>query len=484
MRLSNLLDSVKTKNIYGSADIEISGLTFDSRKVGKGDVFFAIKGTQVDGHQYIEQTIKSGVSAIVLEDLPEKLVETVCYIQVEDVSIAMGIMASNFYDNPSQKLKLVGITGTNGKTSVATLLFKLFRNLGYSCGLISTVQNQIDDTIIPSTHTTPDAIQLNNLLSQMVDNGCTYTFMEVSSHAIAMNRISGLHFTGAVFTNITQDHLDYHGTFEEYIKVKKRFFDELPKDAFALSNTDDRNGKVMLQNTKAKKEVYTLRGLGTFKGKLIESGLFGLQMEVQNKEVWFQLIGKFNAYNLLAVYGTAILLGEDSDEILTELSKLTAPPGRFELVKNNSNKIGIVDYAHTPDAVQNVLETINDLKEDNQEVITVIGCGGNRDKGKRPKMAEIACNYSNKVIFTSDNPRNEDPNEIINDMLQGVKLTQKKKTLVIVNREEAIKTAVMLAKDGDIILVAGKGHETYQEINGVKNYFDDKKVLSQFLNEN
>jgi UDP-N-acetylmuramoyl-L-alanyl-D-glutamate--2,6-diaminopimelate ligase len=389
----------------------------------------------------------------------------------------MGLAAANFYEQPSQQLQLVGITGTNGKTSVATLLFNLFRKLGYKCGLLSTVQNQIEDEIIDSTHTTPDSVSINKLLQEMVNKGCSFVFMEVSSHAVVMERIAGLHFAGGIFTNITQDHLDFHETFKNYIAAKKGFFDQLPKTAFALTNTDDKNGKVMLQNTKATKESYSLRGVGTFKGKILDSGLFGIQMTIDEQEVWFKLIGRFNAYNLLAVYGAAVLLEEKPEDILTELSQLTPPPGRFQQIHSADGKVGIVDYAHTPDALQNVLETINDLREDIQQVITVVGCGGNRDKGKRPQMAKIAAELSHKVIMTSDNPRNEEPEAILKDMQEGISITKRKKVLSIVDRREAIKTAVMLANEGDIILVAGKGHEDYQEINGVKQHFDDREEL-------
>jgi UDP-N-acetylmuramoyl-L-alanyl-D-glutamate--2,6-diaminopimelate ligase len=437
----------------------------------------AIPGTQVDGHQYNEKAIDLGAAAILCERLPETLTEQVTYIQVENSAKAMGLAAANFYEQPSQQLQLVGITGTNGKTSVATLLFNLFRKLGYKCGLLSTVQNQIEDEIIDSTHTTPDSVSINKLLQEMVNKGCSFVFMEVSSHAVVMERIAGLHFAGGIFTNITQDHLDFHETFKNYIAAKKGFFDQLPKTAFALTNTDDKNGKVMLQNTKATKESYSLRGVGTFKGKILDSGLFGIQMTIDEQEVWFKLIGRFNAYNLLAVYGAAVLLEEKPEDILTELSQLTPPPGRFQQIHSADGKVGIVDYAHTPDALQNVLETINDLREDIQQVITVVGCGGNRDKGKRPQMAKIAAELSHKVIMTSDNPRNEEPEAILKDMQEGISITKRKKVLSIVDRREAIKTAVMLANEGDIILVAGKGHEDYQEINGVKQHFDDREEL-------
>ncbi len=482
MLLSDILYKISLQTVSGKTDIEIDSIEFDSRKVEKGYLFVAIPGTQVDGHDYIEKAIEKGAAAILCERLPETLVEGVAYIQVENAAKAMGFAAANLFDQPSQQMQLVGVTGTNGKTSVATLLFDLFRRLGYKCGLLSTVQNQVEDEVIPSTHTTPDSVSINKLLKLMHSKGCSFVFMEVSSHAVAMERIAGLHFAGGIFTNITQDHLDFHETFRNYIEAKKGFFDQLPKTAFALTNSDDKNGKVMLQNTKAKRESYTLKGVGTFKGKVLDCGLFGLQMTISEQEVWFKLIGRFNAYNLLAVYGTAVLLGEDEESILTELSQLTPPPGRFEQIHSKDGKVGIVDYAHTPDALQNVLETIQDLKEDIQQVITVVGCGGNRDKGKRPMMAKIAAEFSDKVILTSDNPRNEEPEAILKDMQEGISITKKKKALTIQDRKEAIKTAVMLANEGDIILVAGKGHEDYQEIKGVKHHFDDREeLLKAFL---
>jgi UDP-N-acetylmuramoyl-L-alanyl-D-glutamate--2,6-diaminopimelate ligase len=481
MLLSDILYKVSLLTVSGVTDLEITGIEFDSRKVTQGQLFVAIPGTQVDGHTFIDKAIELGATAILCENLPESLKDGITYVQVNNSPKAMGVCATNFYGHPSEKLKLVGVTGTNGKTSIATLLFDLFRKLGYTCGLLSTVENKIEDEIIPSTHTTPDSIKINELLQRMCQKGCTHVFMEVSSHSVVMERISGLSFAGGIFTNITQDHLDFHGTFKNYIEAKKGFFDQLPKTAFALTNTDDKNGKVMLQNTSARKESYTLKGVGTFKGKVLESGLFGLQMTINDREVWFKLIGRFNAYNLLAVYGTAILLGESEDAILTELSQLTPPPGRFQQVHSKDGKVAIVDYAHTPDALQNVLETINDLKEDNQQIITVVGCGGNRDKGKRPQMASIACNLSTKVVLTSDNPRNEEPQDILNDMQAGVSITQRKKVLSILDRREAIRTAAMLANPGDIILIAGKGHENYQEIMGVKHHFDDREeVLNAF----
>lgn len=477
MLLSDLLYNISIKSVSGRTDLPITDLTFDSRKVEEGMLFVAIPGVTVDGHQYIETAINSGAIAILCEELPEELKEGISYIQVENSAESMGIVAANYYELPSEKLNLIGVTGTNGKTSIATLLFDLFRRLGYKCGLLSTVHNQIEDDIYPTEHTTPDSIKINLLLSKMEKAGCTHVFMEVSSHAVVQGRVSGLKFTGGVFTNITQDHLDFHKTFDEYIKAKKKFFDQLPKTAFALTNIDDRNGMIMLQNSKARKKSYSLKNLSDYKGKLLDYGLFGLQMDVNGQEVWFKLIGKFNAYNLLAVYGTAILLEEDSDTVLTELSQLSPPPGRFEQVISPKRIVGIVDYAHTPDALKNVLQTINDLKQGHEKVITVVGCGGNRDKGKRPLMAALAADLSDLAILTSDNPRNEDPEDILDDMMEGVTITRKRKVERITDRREAIQYAVSMAGPEDIILVAGKGHETYQEIKGVKNHFDDKEEL-------
>ncbi len=481
MLLSDILNNISLLTVSGKTDIDIENIQFDSREVNVGSLFIAIPGTQVDGHDYISTALDLGAKAILCQTLPEIRDKKVTYIVVEKSAKAMGTAAVNFYDNPASKLKLVGITGTNGKTSVATLLFHLFRKLGYTCGLLSTVQNQIEDEVIPTTHTTPDSIKINELLTLMLKKGCTHVFIEVSSHAVVMERIAGLEFTGGVFTNITQDHLDFHKTFRNYIDAKKGFFDALPKTAFALTNTDDKNGKVMLQNCKALKESYTLRGVGTYKGKVLDCALYGLNMIINEQEVWFKLIGRFNAYNLLAVYGTAILLEEEPEAILTELSQVLPPPGRFEQIHSQDKKVGIVDYAHTPDALKNVLETINDLKEGNQQVICVVGCGGNRDKGKRPQMAKIACELSDKVILTSDNPRFEEPEAILADMQEGVSITKRKKVLAILDRHEAIKTAVMLSNEGDIVLVAGKGHENYQDIKGEKNHFDDKEeILAAF----
>lgn len=479
--VTQILQQVKTISVLGNPEVEISQLTIDSRQVGPQTLFAALKGTQTDGHSYIEKAIELGASAILCEDLPEVIHSTVTYIQVNDSAESLGYASSNFYDNPSSKLKLVGITGTNGKTTTVTLLFRLFRKLGYRCGLISTVQNQIDDTVIPSTHTTPDSINLNKLLAEMVEAGCTYAFMEVSSHSVVQHRITGLSFTGAIFSNITHDHLDFHKTFDNYIKAKKGFFDMLPKTAFALVNIDDRRGSVMVQNTKASINTYSLETLATVKGRIVSDSIYGLEMEIDNKEVHFQLIGTFNAYNLMAIYGAAILLGEDKDEVLINMSSLQTAPGRFEqIVSPDTRKVGIVDYAHTPDALENVLKTIKQIKDGNQQVITIVGCGGNRDATKRPIMAKIACELSDKVILTSDNPRFEDPEEILAQMQKGVPPIDFKKTKTIIDRKEAIHFAINeLSENGDIILVAGKGHETYQDIQGVKHDFDDRVIIRE-----
>ncbi len=482
MQLQEILYGVTILQLVGTTNRAVRSLEFDSRKAGAEDVFIAIKGTITDGHQYIGQTVDAGASVVVCETLPDTLAEGVTYIQVADAGVALGIMAANFYGNPSKQLKLVGITGTNGKTTIATLLFKLFTELGYAVGLISTVENQIKELVVPATHTTPNPIALNALLKQMVDAGCVYCFMEVSSHAVVQHRIEGLTFTGGVFSNITHDHLDFHKTFDNYIKAKKGFFDALPKQAFALTNADDKNGLVMLQNTKAARKSYALKQMADFKAKIIENSFSGLNLEIDQLEVFFKLVGSFNAYNLLAVYGTATLLGEDKMNVLTVLSELSGAEGRFDYVANNQKIIGIVDYAHTPDAVQNVLSTISDIRKGTEQVITVLGCGGDRDTTKRPVMAQVACDWSDKVILTSDNPRTEAPEAILKDMEAGVSPTNRRKTLTITDRREAIKTACHLAKPGDIILVAGKGHEKYQEINGVRYHFDDKEILTENLN--
>ncbi|WP_443938149.1 UDP-N-acetylmuramoyl-L-alanyl-D-glutamate--2,6-diaminopimelate ligase [Pedobacter sp. MW01-1-1] len=482
MQLQDLLYGVTIEKLVGKTNKEINALHFDSRKVGAGDVFFAVVGTVSDGHSFIEQTITQGANTIICEVLPQSINEAVTYVQVANSAIALGLMAGNFFDKPSTKLKLVGITGTNGKTTIATILFKLFKDLGYKTGLLSTVENYIHDVVVPATHTTPNPIALNQLLHDMVEAGCDYCFMEVSSHAVSQHRIEGLTFSGAVFSNLTHDHLDFHKTFDSYLKAKKAFFDGLPKSAFALTNIDDKNGMVMLQNTKAHKKSYALKQMADFKAKIIENQFSGLHLDIDNEDVYFKLVGSFNAYNLLAVYGTAVLLEQDKLKVLTLLSRLSGAEGRFDYITSPNKIIGIVDYAHTPDAVQNVLSTIADIRKGTEQVITVIGCGGDRDKTKRPIMAQVACDWSDKVILTSDNPRTENPQSIIDEMELGVSPSNKRKTLSILDRKEAIKTACHLAQSGDIILVAGKGHEKYQEINGVRNHFDDKEILLEQLN--
>lgn len=482
--LQNILYKVRSIALAGNTDMEVNGLSIDSRKVVQGNVFIAYKGVHTDGHQFIESAIEKGAVAVICEEMPDWNYKQVTYVKVADAAEACGIIAANFYDNPSEKLLLTGVTGTNGKTTVATLQFKLFRSLGYSCGLLSTVSNRINDEIIPAAYTTPDAITINSLLAEMVKKGCQYAFMEVSSHAIHQQRISGLHFAGGIFTNITHDHLDYHKTFEEYLRVKKSFFDGLPATAFALTNLDDKHGSVMLQNTHAKKVTYALKNMADFKGSILENNLSGLIMNVDGEEVHFRLIGEFNAYNLLAVYGSAVLLGKEEKEVLQHLSALTGAEGRFDyIVSPKKHIIGIVDYAHTPDALLNVLTTIKNLRQGHEQMITVAGCGGDRDKTKRPVMGEVAAQYSDKIIFTSDNPRSEDPDTIIREMEAGVPLTMKKKCVSVTNRKEAIRIACNLAQKEDIILIAGKGHEKYQEIKGVRHHFDDKEVLEQIFKE-
>lgn len=480
--LKDIVYKVALKASAGDMERDIKQIVFDSRKVEQGSLFVAVRGTQTDGHDYINTAIEKGAVAILAEELPQEVKEGITYLEVKDSSVALGIVAANFYGNPSSKLKMVAITGTNGKTTTVTLLYKLFRSLGYHTGLLSTVRNLINDEEIAATHTTPDAVQLNALLAQMVKAGCGYCFMEASSHAIVQQRMSGLELAGAVFSNITHDHLDYHQTFDAYIAAKKQLFDNLPKTAWALTNTDDKRGLVMLQNTKALKHTYALKKAADFKAKLISNTLQGLELDIDHKTVWFKLIGDFNAYNLLAVYATAVLLGEDKDEVLLQLSGLSTAPGRFEQVHSQSGIIAVVDYAHTPDALENVLQTIANFRTGNEQVITVVGCGGNRDKGKRPVMAEIASSFSDKVVLTSDNPRNEEPEAILAEMQAGVSPSNVRKVLTINDRKEAIRTACMLAQPGDIVLVAGKGHETYQEIKGVRYPFDDRQVLSEMLN--
>ncbi len=482
MLLQDVLYKVAIRSVAGSTAIEVNDVQIDSRKIKPGAAFVAVKGAVADGHQFIEKAIENGAVAIVYENTPALINEGVVYVQAENSAAAAGYMAHNFFGKPSEKVKLVGVTGTNGKTTIATLLYKLFTRLGYTCGLLSTVENQIGDTIVPATHTTPDAVSLNQLLNQMVKAGCTHVFMETSSHAVHQHRVTGLQYAGGIFSNITHDHLDYHKTFDEYIRVKKAFFDSLPSFAFAISNADDKRGTVMLQNTNAKRYYYSLKTVAEFKGKILDNSLSGLMMMVNDIEVHFRLIGEFNAYNLLAVYGAAVCLGEDKQEILTALSLLTGAEGRFDYIVSPKDKvIAIVDYAHTPDALLNVLATIKKLKKGFEQVITVVGCGGDRDRTKRPIMAEAACEYSDKAIFTSDNPRSEDPVQIVKDMEEGLSAAARRKYISIVDRKEAIKTAISLAKPEDIILVAGKGHEKYQEIKGVRNHFDDKEVVKEIF---
>jgi UDP-N-acetylmuramoyl-L-alanyl-D-glutamate--2,6-diaminopimelate ligase len=469
------------EEISGNTHLIIDKVQFDSRKVGKGDVFVAVKGTLSDGHLFIDKAIEKGAIAIVAETLPKNRIEGITYVKVKDSANSLGIIASNYFDNPSEKLQLVGVTGTNGKSTVVTLLYRLFTRLGYKTGLLSTIENIIGINSIPATHTTPDPIALNQLLDNMVLEGCTYAFMEVSSHAIDQQRIAGIAFKGGIFTNITHDHLDYHKTFAEYIKAKKKFFDDLPETAFALINKDDVNGQVMIQNSIAKTYTYSLKSMADFKGKILENTITGIQMEIDGNQVFTQLVGRFNAYNILVVYATAHLMGFDDLEILTVLSGLKTAEGRFELVHSKGSITSIIDYAHTPDALENVLATIQQIRNGNERIITVVGCGGDRDKEKRPVMAKIACDLSDQVVFTSDNPRSEDPISIIEEMKSGLDPNHYKKYLVMVNREEAIKTACSLASSGDIILVAGKGHEKYQEINGERLPFDDKEKVENIL---
>ncbi|MEE1883893.1 UDP-N-acetylmuramoyl-L-alanyl-D-glutamate--2,6-diaminopimelate ligase [Pedobacter flavus] len=477
MFLIDILNRVKVLNDVETNNIEVVSIVFDSREVIKGGLFVAIKGTITDGHTHIDKAIANGAQVVVCEVLPVSMVDGVTYVQVKNSADALGLMASNFYHHPSNQLRLVGVTGTNGKTTIATLLYQLFKSLGYSVGLISTVENKINDEIIPSTHTTPDPIALNKLLTKMVDAGCEFCFMEVSSHAVVQGRIAGLNFEGGIFTNITHDHLDFHETFDNYIAAKQSFFTSLKANAFALTNADEKHGMVMVQNSLANRKTYSLQKLADFKGSIIENKFSGLHMDVDGAEVYFKLIGSFNAYNIMAVYGAAILLGQEKIEVLATLSSLTGAEGRFDFITAENGMIGIVDYAHTPDAVQNVLSTINDIRNDNSKIITVIGCGGDRDKSKRPVMAKVACDWSDKVILTSDNPRTEDPEQILRDMEVGVSPSNQRKTITITDRKSAIQTACHLANAGDVILIAGKGHEKYQEINKVRHHFDDKEVL-------
>ncbi|WP_337775749.1 UDP-N-acetylmuramoyl-L-alanyl-D-glutamate--2,6-diaminopimelate ligase [Prevotella pectinovora] len=481
MVLEELIKGLKTVSVCGQTDIEITGVNIDSRRINEGHLFIAQRGTQVDGHKFIPKAIELGAKAVLCEVLPEEKAEGVTYVQVESTEDVVGKVATIFYGDPSRKLKLVGVTGTNGKTTIATLLYNMFRKLGYKCGLLSTVCNYIEDEAVPADHTTPDPIELNYLLSRMVDAGCQYAFMECSSHAIAQKRIGGLDFAGGLFTNLTRDHLDYHKTFENYRNAKKAFFDQLPKTAFAITNADDKNGMVMVQNTKATVKTYSTRTMADFKAKILECHFGGMYLEIDGREVGVQFIGKFNVSNLLAVYGAAVMLGEKPENVLLVMSTLKSVSGRLDPIQSPEGYTAIVDYAHTPDALENVLNAIHEVLEGKGHVITVCGAGGNRDKGKRPLMAQEAVKQSDKVIITSDNPRFEEPQDIINDMLAGLDDQQMKKVVSIVDRREAIRTACMLAQKGDVILVAGKGHEDYQEIKGVKHHFDDKEVLREAM---
>ncbi|MBA2407475.1 MAG: UDP-N-acetylmuramoyl-L-alanyl-D-glutamate--2,6-diaminopimelate ligase [Chitinophagales bacterium] len=479
-KLSDILYKVNLVEISGNTDVEVKSITFDSRKVEEGTLFIATKGITVDGNNFIAKAIDKGAHAIVCENIPEIKSDKITYIRVGDSSIALATIAENFFDNPSEKLKVIAVTGTNGKTTVATLLYHLFTGLNYKCGLLSTIENRIVNEVIPASHTTPDALQIANLMSNMLLQGCTYCFMEASSHAIHQNRMAGVHLSGAIFTNLSHEHLDYHKTFHEYIEAKKKLFDQLPPDAFALVNSDDKRGKVMLQNTRAKKYTYSINGMADYRARITESSFHGMVMQIDGEEVYTPLVGDFNAYNLLAIYASAMLLGEQKIPVLTVLSKLRPAEGRFDYILSNENKImGIVDYAHTPDALEKVLLTIKDIRSGNEQLITLIGCGGDRDTEKRPVMAKVASELSDRVILTSDNPRTENPDAIIDEMMKGIVPLKMGRVLSIVNRKEAIRTAVSISKKGDIILIAGKGHEKYQEIKGIKYPFDDKKVLTE-----
>ena len=483
MKLNEILSKVKPLDIVGNAEVEITGVNIDSRRIEKGHLFVAIRGTQVDGHSFIQKATDLGAAAILCEQLPEERREGVTYVVVDSTESAVGPVATMCYNDPTSKLKLVGVTGTNGKTTIATLLYNMFRKFGYKCGLISTVCNYIEDKAVPADHTTPDPIELNRLLAEMVEAGCEYAFMECSSHAIAQKRIGGLKFAGGLFTNLTRDHLDYHKTVENYRDAKKAFFDMLPKDAFAITNADDKNGMVMVQNTKAKVKTYSTRTMADFRGRIIECHFEGMYLDIDGHEVGVQFIGKFNVSNLLAVYGAAVMLGKKSEDILVVLSTLKSVSGRLEPIHSPEGFTAIVDYAHTPDALENVLNAIHEVLDGKGHVITVCGAGGNRDKGKRPLMAQEAAKQSDKVIITSDNPRFEEPQDIINDMLAGLNAQQMKKVLSIADRREAIRTACMLAQKGDVILIAGKGHEDYQEIKGVKHHFDDREEVRKIFEQ-
>jgi UDP-N-acetylmuramoyl-L-alanyl-D-glutamate--2,6-diaminopimelate ligase len=483
--LEKLLNNIQFLEIRGTIIKIVDKISQDSRKITKNSLFVAIKGTQTDGHQYIANVLQAGASAVVCETMPAEALlsefASCTFIQVQDATETLALLACNFYDNPSKKVKLVGVTGTNGKTTTVTMLYKLFKSLGYKTGLLSTVQNYVDDEVFEATHTTPDALSLNELLEKMHKKGCQYVFMEVSSHALVQNRVKGIEFAGAVFTNITHDHLDYHQTFDQYIKAKKILFDQLPKNAFALANKDDSRASIMLQNSLAKKYSFALKSGADFKAKIITNSIMGLQLHIDNMEVYFQLIGEFNAYNLLGIYAVAILLGENKEDVLRELSGLQSAAGRFEIIRSANNITAIVDYAHTPDALQNVLKTIDNLRTGNENVWTVVGCGGNRDASKRPIMAAIACKFSNYVLLTSDNPRFEEPESILDAMQKGVPMTDVAKVEKITDRKQAIEKACKSAKSGDIILIAGKGHEDYQEIKGIKYDFDDRKIVKSYL---
>ena len=475
--LADLLKNVKVIGINGNPDVEINGMELDSRQVKPGELFFAVKGTVTDGHKFIPKALENGAVAVVCQDLPETMPEGVTFVKLENTEHAVGQIATDFYGDPTSKMKLVGVTGTNGKTTIATVLYNMFRRLGFKAGLLSTVCNYVDGQPIPTEHTTPDPITLNRLLAQMVEAGCQYAFMEVSSHAVAQNRIGGLRFAGGLFTNLTRDHLDYHKTFENYRDAKKAFFDNLPKDAFAITNADDKNGMVMVQNTKANVKTYSVKQMADFKAKIIECHFEGMYLEINGREVGVQFIGKFNVSNLLAVYGAAVMLGQQPEDVLVAMSEMKSVNGRFEAITAPKGFTAIVDYAHTPDALENVLNAIHDVLEGKGQVITVCGAGGNRDKGKRPIMAQDAVRQSDRVIITSDNPRFEEPQDIINDMLAGLDEEQRKKVFSIVDRREAIRLACDIAQKGDVVLIAGKGHEDYQEIKGVKHHFDDKEEV-------
>ncbi|MBF4518626.1 UDP-N-acetylmuramoyl-L-alanyl-D-glutamate--2,6-diaminopimelate ligase [Flavobacterium sp. ANB] len=481
--LKDILYKVAIESVTGSTEIDVHKIDFDSRKIEANDVFVAIRGSLSDGHDYIEKAIQLGATAIICDTLPENVAKGITYIKVKDTNTALAFMAANYFGNPSEKLKLVGVTGTNGKTTIASLLFQLFQKAGFKVGLLSTVKIVVDETEYNATHTTPDSLTINHYLNEMIEAGVTHCFMEVSSHGIHQKRTEALHFVGGIFTNLSHDHLDYHPTFAEYRDVKKSFFDSLPKTAFALSNIDDKNGTVMLQNTVARKFTYALKTYADFKAQILESQLSGLLLKVNDNEVWVKLIGTFNAYNVLAIYGTAVELGMDSLEALRLLSDLESVSGRFQYIISEGNITAIVDYAHTPDALENVLKTIDDIRTKNEQLITVVGCGGNRDKTKRPIMAKIAADFSDKAILTSDNPRNEDPEVILDEMEKGIEAHNYKKMLRITDRKQAIKTACQLAQPNDIILIAGKGHETYQEINGVRHHFDDMETVKEILDQ-